>query len=112
VIQRQVAVSQHHCAIQNMTVPVDKPVTLVCARLPADQIRIVLLMSGVLEDSAGQFAIVIPNVVPNRSVKTDYVMWAAVVTVCALTMNPVSTNSVEILVRKVQSVVHVLFVVL
>lgn len=112
MIQRQVAISQHHCAIQNMTAPVDKPVTLVSARLPADQIRIVLLMSGVLEDSVGQFAIVIPNVVPNRSVKTVCVMLVVVVIVCALTMNPASTNSAEILVRKVQSVVHVLFVVL
>jgi hypothetical protein len=37
-------------------------------------IRIVLLMSGVLEDSVGRFAIVILNVVLNRSVKTDCVM--------------------------------------
>jgi len=95
-----------------MTAPVDKPVMLVSARLLADRIRIVLLMNGVLEDSVVQFAIVIPNVVLNRSVKTDWVMWAAVVTVCALTMNPASTNSAKILVRKVQSVVHVLFVVL
>lgn len=64
------------------------------------EIKIVLLMSGVLEDSVGQFAIVIPNVVPNRFVKTDYVMWAAVVTVCALTMNPVSTNSAEVSTTK------------
>ena len=63
-------------------------------------IRIVLLMSGVLEDSVVQFAIVIPNVVLNRSVKTDCVMWAAVVTVCALTMNPASTNSAEVSTAK------------
>jgi hypothetical protein len=53
-------------------------------------------MSDVLEDSAGQFAIVILNVVLNRSVKTDCVMWAVVVIVCALTMNPASTNSAEV----------------
>lgn len=63
-------------------------------------IRIVLLMSGVLEDSVVQFAIVIPNVVLNRSVKTDYVMWAAVVTVYALTMNPASTNIAEVSTEK------------
>jgi hypothetical protein len=53
-------------------------------------------MSGVLEDSVGQFAIVIPNVVPNRSVKTVCVMLVVVVIVCALTMNPASTNSAEV----------------
>lgn len=37
-------------------------------------IRIVLLMSDVLEDSVRQFAIVILNVVLNKSVKTDCVM--------------------------------------
>jgi hypothetical protein len=57
-------------------------------------------MSDVLEDSVRQFAIVILNVVLNRSVKTDYVMLVVVVTLFVLTMRPASINNVEVSTMK------------